>query len=244
VIAGFEERHNRTALTVRLIDGWARDQGLWGPAPLPLGRTSYFLFAAVDAAGNEREFPHPTRLIVTRNASGYDLFFGHVCPPDKIRRRGWLPDGTYRLRVESDYYQRFEQQVDVSTPKGTQRLAVPHEWVLQPGYAYPFGESLPLGKAQVGPGPCTAATFPGARGITLLRGVERDAQGKGIADAKVEAVGLPNVSYQTGANGQWVLVFPRGQRTGPVTIRVLRADGSLLRELANVCVVRGREASV
>jgi hypothetical protein len=203
------------------------------------------LVAAVDTTGGERLFPQPTWLIVARNSSGYDLFFGRVCPPDKIGRRDWLRDGKYLLRVESDYYQHDELEVGLWNPTGTQSAAPPIEWVLRPGYAYPFGESLPIGKARVGPGPCTGGAPPGGRGVTLVRGAELDAQRVGIADALVEAVGLQGVSYRTDKSGQWVLVFPRAQRTGPVTIRVsLLADGSLLRELPNVCVVQGREASV
>ncbi len=242
--AGLERRHNRTLLVIRLVDGWAQEQGLWGPAPLPLGRTRYRLVAAVEAAGVERPFPQPTSLIVARNSGGYDLFFGHVSPPDTIRRRDWLAAGTYRLRLESDFYQQYEQVVDVPSSGDTPSAMPPLEWVLRPGYAYPFGASLPIGKAGDIQRPCTAAAQPGVRGVTLLRGTELDAQGEGIAGALVEAVGLQGVSYRTGKSGQWVLVFPRAQRTGPVTIRVSRANGSLIRELPNVCVVRGREANV
>jgi hypothetical protein len=232
-----EARSKRPALAVQLIDAWAREQRLWGVAPRPLGEISYRFVAAVAPNGSRQWLARPIEPVMTRSSSGFDLFFDRVWMPDRTQRRGWLGPGPYLLRVTSQFYQVGEQVVTLPSPQ-------PVVWDLRPGYAYPFAETQPLGKQTVEELGCTRAALPGGRGVTLLRGAELDAQQNGIADRLIAVAGQPTVSYRTDRTGQWVLVFPADQRTGPVTVQVLDLDRNLLRVIADVCVVRGYATSV
>jgi hypothetical protein len=165
------------------------------------------------------DFDVPVELVVTRNPSGYDLFFGRERLSGGRHRNAALADGVYVLRTESTYYQPAER-ADIAIP-----ATGPYLVDLLPGVAYPF----------------PAATLPGGRGPTLLRGAYQASDGTGIESATVTAAGRA-ISCRTDATGQWVLVFPDDEPAGDVTVRIV--DGAVTHEAAHVAVLPGRQAAL
>jgi len=207
-------------LVLDLEDAYARDRGVGGPHPRPIGATRLLLAGEV-VGGVRRNFPEPFALEARRNSDGYELFFGRYRLPDG-RVVTSLPPGRYVVRVESDFYQRAER-ADVDLPEP----AVPYVFDLQPGVRYPFPSGSPI---------------PRSVGPTLLRGVLQDFGGAGVEGAAVEVVGQSNVC-RTDDQGQWVLVFPDNVPSGNIVVRVTFPNGALAQAQA-VPIVAGRESAL
>lgn len=205
-------------LVFDLEDRFARERGVRGPHPRPVGPVRILLVGRMVLAVRQ-DFPVPFELVTKRNASGYHVFFGEDRLPGGGRRRMGLANGTWVVRVESDFYQVAERE-DVDLP-----MTVPTLFDLEPGPAYPFPTESTLGRG---------------RGPTLLRGTVRRRDGRGIAGVVVEVPGQSNRCV-TGADGQWVLVFPDTQPTGNVTVR-FRFPAVV--DVPNVLVVPGRSNSL
>lgn len=178
-----------------LEDQFARERGLRGLHPRPTGRISFFVVGQV-INGETAEFVEPVKLVTQLNPSGYHLFFGVFRLLDGIKRRSYLAGGTYVVRVESDYYQTAEQQVEFPMSVSN----TPTFFDLLPGYAYPFPKT----------------TDPPA---TVLRGYVHDAQEKGVAAVKIEIVGTALIYSRTDETGQWLVVFSDPLPSGSVVIR-------------------------
>jgi len=195
--ANFEMRTRTATLIFDVEDSFARQAGLAGPHPRPIGQTRFFAVARV-VGGVSQPLPKPEELKVVSNSDGYQLLFGTPRP---------LSGGDWVIRVENPFYQVAEIQVTVGVSfspgaPSPERLA-PYAVGLQAGYAYPFPSS---------------STVARASGPTLLRGAVRAAGGEGVAGVAVSVAGLP-APYVTDSSGQWVLAFPDTTASGNVTVR-------------------------
>lgn len=216
------EIRRRTALAVfDAEDRFARGRGTRGPRPRPFEPVR-FVATAEMVGGVRQDFARPLELVTTRSPSGFHLFFGETRGDGGPTVRGELAAGTYAVRAEGRFYQRVEREdVVLPTPAGA------YFYDLPPSYAYPLPRE---------------GTLTGGRGLTLLRGTLHGADGRGLAGARVEVVGVTE-PYLTDETGQWVLIFPDATASGPVTVRVTYADGSS-EDVLNVPVVRGAEAGL
>lgn len=216
------ELHRLSATAIfDLEDQYARERGIHGPHPRPVGPVKFCLVGRM-VGGARQDFDVPRELIVRRNPSGYHLFFNVVRFPDGQTRQSALGDGVYVVRVESRFYQWSERE-DIIFPERES----PYFYDLAPGFAYPFP---------------TENTHPGGGGPTLLRGSVRRADGRGVARTTVQVLGQSNVCF-TDDTGQWVLVFPDTQPSGNVTVRFELPDGTV-ESVSNVPLVQGRETSL
>jgi hypothetical protein len=221
-----EFRRLAATLIFDLEDAFARQRGVNGPHPRPSGGLSFSVVGTM-LGGVRQPITPPLQLKVLANPSGYQLFFGAAAAQNQSARSAGLSPGQYVVRVDSDFYQRVER-TDVTIPSTfapqapAGSLIAPYFFDLQPGYAYPF------------PSVCTLLN---GAGTTLLRGVLRIADGTGVAGATVQVVGQSN-SYTTDESGQWVLVFPDTQPTGPVSVHFVLADGTV-KDVTGISVVQG-----
>jgi hypothetical protein len=220
-------------LTATLIfdleDSYARSRGLAGPHPRPMGSVAYSIIGRT-TAGSRQLFRTPLKLAVKRNPSGFHLFFGELAGAPGESVAAGLSDGTYIVRVDSQFYQGVERDdIVVPTafaPKTSDGPGQPWFFDLSPNYAYPFPDS---------------STLPGGLGPTLLRGVVRAFDGTGLAGAAIQVVGKSNL-YSTDPSGQWVLVFSDAEPSGDVTVHFALADGTA-RDVV-VPIVQGRDNSL
>jgi hypothetical protein len=216
----YEMLRRSAACIFDLQDRFARDRGVRGPRPRPIGPVTFRLLAEMTNGGRQLLDP-PLELDVRPNASGYHLFFNTVRLPNGSVRDVAL-SGTYAVRFESQFYQAAER-ADIQFPEPANPYAVD----LEPGYAYPFP---------------TESTLSRGRGLTLLRGGVYDVAGRGLADTVVEVAGQSN-AYRTDDTGEWVLIFPDTQAAGDVTVRFTFADGTV-QNVAAVHLDPGREQSL
>lgn len=177
-----------------LIDRFARDRGV-NAAARPIGQLTILAIGEfVDGA--LQRWPHPLRLVLVQNPAGYRLFFGQTKDSQKphTKRRDCLQiSHTYRLRIESEYYQTIEDNYSLAELPDTQNPNNPYPQLqsidLEPGYAYPF--------------PRLSNNEP-----TLLRGHVHASDGTGIADVHISIAGEGFDYKTTDKTGQWVLVLP------------------------------------
>ncbi len=217
----FELRQQTATLIFDLEDRYARERGVWGRHPRPIGPLKFCLVGQM-VNGVRQDIDPPLELTIRRNTSGYHLFFNVVRLPDGTSRQGFLADGTYVVRIESRFYQWAEREdIDLPEPEN------PYFFDLEPSYAYPFP---------------TEITLSGGLGLTLLRGSLHQLDGQGLARATIEVLGRSN-RYRTDNNGQWVLWFPDTQPSGNVTVHFELPDGTV-EDVANVSIVQGRESSL
>jgi hypothetical protein len=224
-----EFRRLTATLIFDLEDSYARSRGVAGPHPRPMGSVAYSIIGRT-TAGNRQLFAIPLKLAVKRNPSGYDLFFGELAGAPGETLTAGLSDGTYIVRVDSQFYQGAERDdIVVPTafaPKSSDGPGQPWFFDLSPNYAYPFPDS---------------STLPGGLGPTLLRGVVRAFDGTGLAGAAIQVVGKSNL-YTTDPSGQWVLVFSDNEPSGDVTVHFALRDGTA-RDVV-VPIVQGRDNSL
>ncbi len=201
-----------------LQDRYARDRGVRGKHPRPLGGIKYWIVARL-VSNARTDYPTPIRLITVRNPSGYDLFFDQVKLASSATTRFEFAQGTYVLKVEPQFYQSREYQISIP------QSDTAHSIDLEPSYLYPF----------------PVATLKNNGSPTLLRGTLHATDGSGIANASIEVVGASNL-YITDGSGQWVLVFNPGQVSGDVVVTFTYPDNSVV-QVAAVPVTEGAERS-
>jgi hypothetical protein len=186
-----------------VTDAYAGQQAMHGPHPLPIGPIK-FLVLGQEVAGQAQRWKTPLEIVTVRTPSGFHVHFGVVQLPGGERRRSYLADGTYLVRVESAYYQPVEMMVLLRQPQPEDLNNPPPPVAigLEPGHAYPFARSSTLpdtGHSKLSP----------KAGPTLLRGSLHHTGGRGIDGASVETDGLStNAHCTTNKSGQWVLVVP------------------------------------
>lgn len=196
-------------------DRYARERGIRGQHPRPISRVKYFLVAEV-VGGTRSDFNRSSELLTVYTPGGYDIFFDQLRYKNAESYRMEIEDGTYIIRIESEFYQDLEREIHL--PESSAALAID----LEPGYLYPF----------------PVATLPNVGSPTLLRGTLHAVGGEGVADVSVEVVGKSN-NYLTDATGQWVLVFDDDQDTEDVTVRI-EMPGEPVVEVAMVPVEKGQ----
>lgn len=172
-----ETRHLRATAVFDLEDAFARRRGVLGAHPRVQGPVRVLAVARIDAGGARVPLEPPLELELTRNDSGFHVFFGIVRLSSRLRRR--IEDGTYAIRIETGGRYQLAERADVTLPEPAQ----PYVFALEPGYAYPFP--------------------PGGR---ILRGALHAAGGDGVPGARVEVVGVAG-PYATDDSGQWALAF-------------------------------------
>ena len=261
------ERHTLApTLLFNLEDGFARDR--LGPHahPRPQEPLRFWLVARI-APGPREDYGSGRELVVTRNPSGYHLYFGEEWLTADIRqggasvrrprRRTTLAPGRYLIRVTSPVYQDEERTLTVPIPNLNGRdpgnpdpsLRDPvaqYTFVLRPSYAYPFPDLYPIRIDD--PFDCPDPPL-GRRGPTILSGTLHAHDGAGVPGATVEVVGL-SASYRTAADGEWVLPFPDQPRVGPdplpqggMTVRFTLPNRPPI-DVPDVCVLRGCSTSL
>ncbi|GAA4547928.1 carboxypeptidase-like regulatory domain-containing protein [Amycolatopsis samaneae] len=199
----------RTRTAVRVfdpVDQFARDRGLEGARPRPIGRVRLFLLAD-HTPGAERVFPRPPEFVVGRNTHGYVISYGDLRDDGGRVLRHAFGGGPYDLRVTSAFYQTADF-TGVSIPAAGAQ-AEPFELLLRPAYGYPFPQTA------VPPVPDLTGAPPPA--LALVRGSVLAPDFTGVANARVTAPGA--TPYRTAADGEYVLVFPRGA-SGPVEVTI------------------------
>ncbi|MBV9960428.1 MAG: carboxypeptidase regulatory-like domain-containing protein [Acidobacteria bacterium] len=223
-MTAYEIRRLSASLIFDLEDRFARARGVRGPHPRPIEPIRFFVTAEIigGVGGIRQDFVRPLELVVQRNPGGYYCFFGTVRMPDGSTRRGALAPGAYAVRAESRFYQRVEREDVVLPTPGSSYF-----YDLPPGYAYPFP---------------TESTLTGGRGLTLLRGGLYETDGRGVAGATIEVIGLSE-PYLTDETGQWVLLFADTQASTNVTVRVTFPDATF-EDVLNVPIVQGTETGL
>jgi hypothetical protein len=193
VITILEERTQRAILVFDLEDRFARNQGVRGLHPRPIEPIRFYLVSQTPGNGGlQRKFEPPWEMQMTRNPSGYHLFFDTVKLPNGALRQAQLATGELQVRLQSPVY--LTQEITVTLPYNP----APYRAItldLLPSYLYPFPQY----------------------GSTLLNGYVQHAdpkQNEGVAVSAVVPVidddqpGNEQVTFITDAAGQWVLTFP------------------------------------
>jgi hypothetical protein len=202
-----------------LEDRFARERGIHGRHPRPIGKVKYWLVGRVVDGGSEAFVP-PIQLLTVRNPSGYDIFFDRVHQQSSAMSRLDLAPGSYLLRIEAQFYQT--RQFTVTLPLSDS----PHSIDLEPDYRYPF--------------PPASLTNVGSP--TLLRGTIHGADGEGLENVAIAVTGSSN-DYLTDRTGQWVLIFAEDQASTDVTVRFTMPDASIV-DVPSVAIVQGQASSL
>jgi hypothetical protein len=220
----FESYFGERAGSVTLVDEFAQARGTRGPMPGPIPPLRFQLTHR-EVLAVMTPLEDPIDLKTLRGTSGSYILTdegrqGATAPWQRTRA------GRYRLRIESDYYQPHELDLDwpAHGPLGPE--------LLRPGYNYPFPD----------------VSLPSER-ITLLRGTVRSGfDGEPVENATVAitnpaALG-PFVGALTGENGSWVLAF-RHANLNPInaTVRITLPDATQI-NVANVLITPAADNSL
>jgi hypothetical protein len=207
--------YERTTLAapavMTVVDQFEQARGTRGAFPAPLGAVRFALLARFDQ-GNPVALDPLWQLRAETNGNGIFRFRDEATVTGRLPFR--VPAQRYRLRIDSDFYQSVETDLDWPAQAGQ-----PPTVLLRPGYAYPFPD-LTL--------PRTA--------FTVVRGSVFAVGGGPIAveAASVSITDPPNTwplaIARTDATGGWALVVPRGASSPPfpATLRVAPPAGSAL----------------
>ncbi|HKQ04326.1 MAG TPA: carboxypeptidase-like regulatory domain-containing protein [Blastocatellia bacterium] len=207
---------------ITLVDRFAQLRGTRGAFPTVVGEIRFLLVAQI-LGDNTLPFDPPLRLQPQTNPSGVYLFPKEVSIGTTSAVS--IPAGRYRLRVEGDFYQTIEH--DMNFPLES---AEPQTLSLLPGPAYPFPD-LTLKQNR----------------LTLLRGsLFEIGPGKPIAGAKVTiiepVVESPFNSCLTGPNGDWVVAMVLDRSTPPIALTLNFAlPGGSSFNVSNVAVLPGTD---
>lgn len=210
---------------ITLVDRFAQFRGTRGAFPTVVGEIRFLLLAQI-LDDITLAFDPPFRLRSQPNPSGVYLFYKEASIGAEPAIS--IPAGRYRLRVEGDFYQPFEQNIDFRfDPADTPTLN------LLPGPAYPFPD-LTLKQNK----------------LTLLRGsLFETGAGKPIAGATVTiatpGVESPFKSCLTGPNGDWVLAvfLDRSEQPRMFTLRFELPDETSF-DVPDVRVMPGKDNSL
>ncbi|PYQ28916.1 MAG: hypothetical protein DMF56_14690 [Acidobacteria bacterium] len=181
----FERYVTEAAGVITLVDQFAKERGTRGEMPSPIPPLRFSLIAHGLAM---TPLDPPISLAAQRSGSGTVYVFA-----DEARDRRGEPSlriapDRYRLRIEGDYYQPLE--LDLEWPP-TPATLLPQP--LLPGYNYPFPD----------------VTLPSSR-MTLLRGtVVRGVRGDPVPNATVTVANTPAgfTTARTDKSGAWVVAF-------------------------------------
>ena len=184
------------------VDTYAAGLGVRGKQPMAVGALRFFVTGRRSEDGRElASYDPPVQLLVYKNTIGRFIFLNEVTDTEGVTRRPYFRPGGYDLRIEAEFYQTVIVE-NVSLPLSEQALVVN----LQPGYRYPFPH---FRQPQNG------------GGATLLRGCVVTPDGRGVANAWVEAIDkTPPVRYLTDSTGQFVLVFTEDQKDEVISITI------------------------
>lgn len=202
-----------------LEDRFARERGVRGAHPRPMGSLRIYLIAKVNS-GVRTDYREPSELLTIRNPSGYALFFDQLRYRHGDAYRMDIEEGDYVVAIESSFYQRSEHSVHLPAS------FTPYLIDLEPSFNYPF----------------PSASLPNMGSPTLLRGTVHDVSGEGMADVIVQVGGKSN-RYVTDASGQWVLVFDAAQVSEEVIVTFQWPDASSS-DVAQVPVERGQSRTL
>jgi hypothetical protein len=230
-MTGYEYRTLAPTRVFDIIDDFARQRGLAGARPRPIGDVRVFLIAD-HTPGANRVFPVPPEFMLVVNGLGYAISFGRLRQADGAERAVAFGGGPYLLRVRSDYYQVSDFD-NVQLP-ATQAQPEPYEMVLEAGYTYPFPAASTPPTPQIG-NPVTNA-------LALLRGAVLAPDGSGVADAVVTAPAA--IQYRTDTDGQWVLVFADGAPASGLVDVTVTAPGAGPVTVPGVTVTPAGEADL
>jgi len=253
VVRVLERRTLAATLILNVEDAFARERLGSSIRRRPLEPLQFRLVDRT-VGGNFGTFTPPRDLVITRNASGYHLFFGRERLADGSTAVIEMPGGLYTIEIESPprFYQTRQRTVPVpmpnpnvidatsADPAKNNPMSV-YSFDLEPGHAYPFPDTYPF-QIDANPAGCSGGNAPAGGGVTLLRGSLHQVDGTGIAAARVEVAGVSNV-FETDESGDWVLWFPDAHPTGLVSVSVT-LPGAAATNVPGVCVVRGRDASL
>jgi hypothetical protein len=224
-MTAFETYAGITVATLSLVDQFAQERGTRGlmPGPIPplrfslVARQEQFVMTPLDP---------PITLYGQSGFSGAYVFDDEGRFGESPRYR--IVPGRYTLRIESDYYETLNTDVDwPATPATLPPL------LLRPANAYPFPD----------------VTLTSTR-LTLMRGAVMGIGSRApVADARVKAIDPPELSGSfassvTDARGSWVLAF-RVEDPSPVqaTVRVTLPDNSTF-DVANITILPNADNSV
>ncbi len=245
------QRQFRTVTVVLDVeDAYARDLGIHGRHPRPIGQVRFSLVGRM-VAGVRQDFDEPLELVAVRNPSGYQLFFDTVRRPGGQTQRADFADGTYVLHVETPDT-RFYQHVDRTDLTLPMARGNTFRIDLLPGYGYPFPE----------PG-----TFRTGHGAGLIRGSFVNSGGQGVAEGVVSIAPQPQIRVPgappstrpwlfgrclVDGSGQFVLVvpdsseYPSPQPDLPTggAVDVQFTDGGVSTTVAGVPFVLGAETTL
>jgi hypothetical protein len=219
LMASADRRRLSATLIFDVTDNYASRVGVAGTFARALGPMRFSLIARDPGTGSEQPLEPPVALATITNPSGFQLWFG-------ARGDGGLPPdpGSYRVRVDSDYYAPWTSPTLVATPAPS----TPVRCGRAPGYAYPFARGG-LAAASVSP--------------TVVRGALQDLNGTGQAGASVAVTaGVTTMSYLTDVTGQFLFVIPDPP---PATVSLTVAyPGGATAKLTGVPVTGGADSLV
>ncbi|MCP4660619.1 MAG: hypothetical protein GY856_34905, partial [bacterium] len=89
-------RLRQAAAIFDLEDRYARQRGVRGRHPRPLGKVEFRVLGEVDGE-SRRDFEQPLEMTVVPNPSGFHLFFNEVRRPERGSRAFLLGEGTYAV---------------------------------------------------------------------------------------------------------------------------------------------------
>lgn len=193
VVQSYETFAARRVFSFRLVDQFAAAARTQGPYPSVIGRIRMLVMERTDIG---RVYDPQRELEIWRNATGYYLTGGDVLPAAASAPPLVLGAGTYKIRIESEYY--LPAEFAVNWP-----LEATSEVPLFPTPAYPFPD---------------LTANPIGMGLTMTRGCvfAPDGKPKAGADVSVEIQELdwtipadwPLAQAKSNSNGEWVLVLP------------------------------------
>jgi len=228
-MTAYETYAGATVATLSLVDQFAQEQGTRGPMPAPIPPQRFSLVARQVQAVMTALVP-PIDLIPRSSAAGVSgaQVFGDE---GRIGRSPLyrIEPGRYTLRVESDYYQTLE--TDLDWPPGASELPA---LMLRPGNAYPFPD----------------LTLKSTR-VTLVRGTVMGIGVKApIANARVEMIDPPELagafaSCLTDSRGSWVMSFRQtGGAPKQATVRITLPDGGGAFDVPGISVTPNTDNAV
>jgi hypothetical protein len=202
------ERFTATPLgAVTLVDKFAQLRGTRGPFPPLVGAVRFTLVEQI--SDGPILLDPPFRLSAEISPTSVYIFSNEVTTGAGPVLR--FPTGRFRLRIESDFYQSLELELDF--PLDPANMPILN---LKPSAAYPFPD-LTVGQST----------------LTLLYGGLFEIGGGKPIEGAVVTIVLPDNDWPfnssvTGPNGDWALVMPVGSGAAlePLTLRFDLPDGN------------------